>query len=68
VQELEDKLAAAIEATQQATYRQSGPMQGVATIKIELDVELGSGTVAKVTATVPCRLIDESGRIEFSLN
>ena len=68
MQELEDKLAAAIEATQQAIYRQSGPMDGVATIKVELDVQIGNGSIAKVTATVPCRLISETDRIDFSLN
>lgn len=68
MQELEDKLAAAIEATQNAIYRQSGPMEGLATIRIQMDVEIEPGRVVKVTASLPCRLIEESQRIDFSLN
>ena len=68
MQELEDKLAAAIEATQNAIYRQSGPLEGLATIKVEFDIDMGAGAIAKVTATVPCRLIDDVEPIEFSRN
>ena len=68
MQEFEDKLADAIAATQKAIYRQSGPMEGIAKVSLEFEIQIDNGRIAVIKAVVPCRLIDDSDKIEFSLN
>ena len=66
--DLKNYIAGVIEAVQNAIHEKNGPLNGMTTVTVELDVKSPSGdSVSKIVASVPVMFIGGVAREEKGL-